>query len=109
MAKTTAIDPNGRVCKKCGSFKNWEHFDKKNDGVNGRHSQCKPCIKKSKCKWWKNKSTRSRVNPTILEFSKPDICENSIDWTNHDKAEFEKLLRSMVLDLFCSRRGESIK
>ena len=105
MAKPIAVDAHGRICNGCGTFKLWECFDKKSDGLNGRHAQCKECVGKFKRKWWKKKNTRKRVNPTVLEFSKSDITETFVPFNSHEKTELEKILRSMVLDCFCSKNG----
>lgn len=105
MSKPIAFDAHGRNCNKCGTFKPWESFDKKSDGVNGHHAQCKECIGKFKRKWWKKKNTRKRVRPTVLEFSKADITETFVAMGTHEKTELEKILRSMVLDCFCSKNG----
>jgi len=105
MAKPITIDNRGRICKGCGIFKVWECFDKKSDGLNGRHSQCKSCVKKFKLKWWRKKSIRKRVNPTVLEFSKSDIIETFIPLNSQEKVELEKILRSMVINCLCSKKG----
>lgn len=105
MAKPSAFDPNGRICKRCGTFKTWESFDKKTDGMNGHHAHCKPCVGKFKRKWWKKKNIRKHVYPTVLEFSKSDITETFVPLNGHEKTELEKILRSMVLDCFCSKTG----
>ena len=48
MAKPISVDAHGRICNGCGTFKIWECFDKKRDGLSGRHSQCKDCVGKFK-------------------------------------------------------------
>lgn len=88
----------GRICKCCGDFKSWESFDKKNDGLNGRHSQCKICVAHFKKKWWKKKNVKQRIRPTVLEFSSSDVLETSVPFTSGQSTELEKILRSMVFD-----------
>ena len=89
---------NGRICKGCGEFKSWDNFDKKRDGVNGRHSQCKPCVGKFKKKWWKKKNVKKRIRPTVLDFASFDVFETTIPLTGAQKTELEKIMRSMVFD-----------
>lgn len=104
MTKPVAVDPQGRICRKCQAFKIWENFDKKCDGLNGYHSQCKDCVGKFKRKWWKKKNTVKRVPPKILVFSKSDITETFVPMNGHERTELEKILRSMVFDSFCSKK-----
>lgn len=101
MNKIVAIDNKGRICRKCETFKPWDKFDRKSDGLNGRHSQCKLCIGKFKRKWWKKKNIKKIIRPTILDFSNSDISEKTISFTKSEKSEFEKILRSMVFNSFC--------
>lgn len=37
------LNPDGRNCTICGTFKPWTEFRKKKRGKNGRCGQCKPC------------------------------------------------------------------
>ena len=37
----TLVDEDGRVCTKCGEFKEWKFYYKKQKG--GRHSKCAEC------------------------------------------------------------------
>lgn len=107
MKEQLTVETQGRICKKCETFKLWGYFDKKSNGVNGRHSQCKVCIKSFKRKWWKKKNMKPRVRPTILEFSKSHISETSVPFNSSEKTELEKILRSMVFDSFIKRRDEA--
>lgn len=107
MAKPDVTKSKGRVCRRCNTLKPWESFDKKSDGINGRHSQCKECIGTFKRKWWRKKNTRNPLSFTILEFTKSDITETFVPFETREKSEFEKLLRSMVLDSFCSQKRRS--
>lgn len=73
--------------------------------MNGYHSQCKDCVKKFKHKWWRKKNIKRKINPTVLEFVKSDIFETSVPFNSQEKMQFEKVLRSMVIDCFCSKNG----
>lgn len=106
MKETHPVDIQGRICKKCETFKIWDCFDKKNNGINGHHSQCKECIKAFKRKWWKKKNMKTRVRPTVLELSKSQVSETNIPFNSSEKIELEKILRSMVFDSFIKRRDE---
>src|SRR5271155_3938642 len=90
----------GRVCNSCGKLKSWDDFDKKKDGKNGHHSQCKECVARRKRSWWKKKKVKKRIRPTVLEFSNSDIFETTVRFSGTQKAELEKILRSMVFDSF---------
>ena len=104
MSRPVFIDPSGRICLKCKAFKSWDLFDKKKNGLNGHHSQCKFCIGNFKKKWWIKKSKRKYLVSKTLEFKKSDLFEQTVDWNSHEKLEFEKIMRSMVIDIYSSRK-----
>jgi len=107
MPKLDESKTQGRICRGCETFKTWENFDKKSNGINGHHSQCKECVSRFKLKWRKKKNMKKRVKPTVLEFANQDIKEVFVPFNSHEKLEFERILRSMVFDSFCSKKGRT--
>lgn len=97
-------DSKGRFCTKCNTFKTWDLFDKKKNGICGHHSQCKVCTGHFKKKWWRKKNKKVQMKTTTLELKKSDMFEQIVDWNSADKIEFEKLMRSFALDIYFSRR-----
>lgn len=83
----------GRYCTKCRTFCDWESYDKKSNGINGRDSRCKKCIAIIKMKKAKEKR-RERLREEKV--------------TSKFKSESFGYLDNHAIDHFSSIFSESI-
>jgi 5-methylcytosine-specific restriction endonuclease McrA len=57
MRPLTAITTEGRVCTKCGLFKNWTDYHS-GKSSNGKSAQCAVCVKARTDSWYANNKRR---------------------------------------------------
>lgn len=89
----------GRVCSNCQIFHEWDKFDRKPNGVNGRNSRCKKCDHSLRRKVYRQSQPKERSNRvmTIVETFESYSTDTSVPAT-----ELRGLLFDLVIDSITS-------
>lgn len=99
------IDSDGRVCRSCGRRKMWTEFHKKENGINGRHSQCADCTKKAKVKARRKNKIPKTLSLNMVDISACTLSESFIS-DSQAEAKIDKLLRGLVYDTIFELNGD---
>jgi hypothetical protein len=83
LSKEEGLSKGGRICRLCNTWYNWEEFNVKISGLNGRESRCKNCISRLKKKHYQGKQRKEAKEKALSDKFKRimvgSLCQSSCD------------------------------
>jgi hypothetical protein len=104
---SSEINSDGRVCRLCQRRKNWDEFHKKENGINGRHSQCAKCTRKAKVKARQKSKIAKTISVNVVDVSTCNYFETFVA-DSKSVSDIDRLIRGLVYDTIFELEGDEV-
>jgi hypothetical protein len=108
---TTKVDPNGRECTQCSTYKPWSEFSPEPNQKSGYHSACKPCRRTLHAAYYRRNADAVKMRTTSANM----VGERKAKFRAYQKKYFRRKkdakatrLRPDVCEI-CGRHGNKHK
>lgn len=94
-------EDTGRKCSQCDTWQEWDFFNKKPKGINGRNSICKSCLMTKNKSRYKKKTNKKIVRHTskLVSWECDSIIITEIDLGQDEQKKLNTRVRDFAHDI----------